>query len=173
MSRYPSLHLSSVLSRLCLLLAAFALFCGEKPEPDQIEKGKARLIYVPQNKGDAAFIWTAFDEDLQSGDSTLSEKQMDELLVKEAPNMLKIPAEFGCEISVEEIRREKPPGADRTEIHVEYFAFCEKSPETLTIAFKDFFPLLRTTELYYKRKGQRELTDVPGTGIVQLKKPEI
>lgn len=156
-----------------MLFVAFALFCGEKGDQAEMEKGKARLIYIPQNKGDAAFIWTAFEEDLKAADGPVrSAKETDELLAKEASRMLQIPAEFGCELSVEEIRREKPPGADRTEIHVEYFAFCQKSPETLTIAFRDFFPLLRTTQMFYKRHGERQLTDVPETGIVPLKIPE-
>lgn len=174
----PILSRISVLSRLCLILVAlFLVGCTEKTDPEKVVQGKARLIYVPQNGPEAALEWIAYESDLMGSaeqdkqEGPTSAEELDKILMDKASEMLQFPAEHGCELSVEEIRREPIQGKEGKQIHVEYFAFCKSLPGSVTLGYSEFFPRVRTAQLYWTHSGQKDLIELDGEGPVELKKP--
>lgn len=107
-----------------------------------------------------------------AGNHPASFEELQPVLRDRANEMLIFPPEFGCQLSVEEIRREPSLDSGRVEIFVEYFAFCKKWPEKLTIAYHSIFPAVKTRDLYYSRSGKKKLENVPEDGVVSLEMRE-
>lgn len=184
MAELPTLFRFSSLSRLCLVFTSIFLFsCGGEADPEQVVQGKARLIYVPQNGPEAALEWIAYEGDLLAPSHQAAEtegntgpadfKELSKILEENATDMLRFPEEHGCELSVEEIRREPSKDDDHEgfQIHVEYFTFCKTLPESVTLGYSEYFPRVRTAQLYWTHSGKKDLTEIDKEGPVELKKP--
>jgi hypothetical protein len=170
MKSYPIVFL--ILSRLSLVWIVLLVGCAEAADPEKPAQGKARLIYVPQNEPAAALEWIAYEGDLISGTgegSSLTQEDLDQVLLEKANEMIIFPEGAACELSVEEIRRE-PDTSGQVEIHVEYYAFCEKYPEQVKLNFQEFFSSVTTGEVLWSRSGRQELIKVDA-GSAPLKAP--
>ncbi|MBR31897.1 MAG: hypothetical protein CMN77_11320 [Spirochaetaceae bacterium] len=188
MAELPTLFRFSSMSRLCLVFFSIFLFaCGGDADPEKVVQGKARLIYVPQNGPEAALEWIAYEDDLIAPEKSEAEstgtdgadrgpadyQELSKLLEEKASEMLQFPEKHGCELSVEEIRREPSKDKDHPgfQIHVEYFTFCKTLPESVTLGYSNFFPRVRTAQLYWTHSGKKDLTEIDKEGPVELKKP--